>query len=309
MARSTPETSKMPSALRALDALLEAAGRGEGTDPEALVNDLPEEGLDPLAEEAHRRLAALPAPIGRKIDTPAARVHRALRRVLAWIRTRRGDPSLLLEVAREDWLGGGKHAAYLRLLMEHGRGSEALAMARTLLEHGDDRDRHELVGLMADAAQVPEGWAEAVRHFAAEPSIERWQALLRFTPEELFDQRVRYTLALLRGLEVPPHVLFDCATHDGITPEAIDLAERGLVEPSRIEARAAQGPANARALWSGLAARSACARGDRFNTVRLLRDVVQSDLPRDLIRRDVRFVRNRADRELHSLLDKAGLPR
>ena len=160
---------------------------------------------------------------------------------------------------------------------------------------------------MADAAQVPEGWTEAVRRFAAEPSIERWQELLRFTPEELFDQRVRYTLALLRGLEVEPAILFDCATQDGITPEAIDL--RGLVDPHRIEARAGRGPANARPLWVGLAARSACVRGDRFNTVRLLREVVQSNLPADIIRRDVRFVRNRSDREMHALLDKAGLPR
>jgi hypothetical protein len=299
----------MSSPLRALDALLEAVQRGEEVDPEGLVKDLPHPWLDPLAREAERRLAGLPTPIGRTVQGPAASQHRALRRVLGWVHSRQGDPSLLLEVAREDWLGGGSHARYLRLLMDHGRGSEALAMARTLLEHGDGRDRRELEALMADAAQVPEGWIEAVRAFAQQPSLQAWQELLRFTPQDLIEQRLRYTLALLRNLDVPPDVLFDCATQDGVTSEAIDLAERGLVDPHRIEARAARAPSESAAIWLGLAARAACVRGDRFNTVRLLREVVQSTLPPDITRRDVRFVRSHADDELHALLDSAGLPK
>ncbi|MFW6052124.1 MAG: hypothetical protein ACODAU_13180 [Myxococcota bacterium] len=299
----------MPALQRALERLMSAAEEGEPTDPRALVAALDDTGTAELERAVQERLASLPAPIGRKVDTPAARRHRALRRVLAWIRERRGDAGLLLEVAREDWLGGGDHATYLRLLVEHGRGSEALAMARTLLEHGDGHDRHALESLMADAAQVPAGWVDAVRAFARAPSLEKWSELLRFTPEALFEQRVRYTLALLRRLDVPPDILFECATHEGITPEAIDLAERGLVDPQRIELRASRAPAGARPIWWGLAARAACVRGDRFNTVRLLREVVGSALPRDLVRRDVRFVRNRADRELHALLDGAGLPR
>lgn len=299
----------MASALRTLDDLLAAAERGEHTDPRAFAGSLPEGMLGAIEEVAQDRLTAQPAPIGRKVDNAVARRHRALRRVLAWIRSRRGDTTLLLEVAREDWLSGGSHAAYLRLLMDHGRGAEALAMARTLLEHGDGRDRRELESLMADAAQVPDGWADAVRGFAEEPSVEAWKTLLRFTPDDVLEERVRYTLALLRGLEVPPEALFACASHEGITAEAIDLAERGLVPPQTIEARGADAPAGSRPLWLGLAARAACVRGERFTTVRLLREVVQSGLPRDLIRRDVRFVRNRADGELHALLDKAGLPR
>jgi hypothetical protein len=298
----------MTSPLRALDALLEAVDRGEPVDPEELVRDLPHPWLEPLEREAQRRLAGLPTPIGRAVDSSEARKHRVLRRVMGWARSRRGDPSLLLEVAREDWLGGGRHARYLRLLMEHGRGSEALAMAHTLIEHGDDRDRPELESLMADAAQVPEGWSEAVRAFAREPSIGAWKELLRFTPHDRIEQRQRYTLALLRQLDVPPEVLFDCAAHEGVTSEAIDLAERGLVDPHHIEGRAAQAPGAGAGVWLGLAARAACVRRDRFNTVRLLREAVQSSPSSDLAQRDVAFVRAHADDELHTLLDSAGLP-
>lgn len=299
----------MTSPLRALDALLADVDRGETVDPEALVRDLPHPWLEPLEREAQRRLDRLPTPIGRAVDSSEARQHRVLRRVLGWTRSRQGDASLLLEVAREDWLSGERHARYLRILMDHGRSTEAVAMARTLIEHGDDRDRRELEALMADAAQVPEGWSEAVRAFARAPSVEAWQELLRFTPHDRIEQRQRYTLALLRTLEVPPEVLFDCATHDGVTSEAIELAERGLVDPHHIETRADAAPAGSEALWLGLAARAACVRGDRFNTVRLLRDVVHSSLPPDLARRDVQFVRDRADAELHALLDSAGVPR
>lgn len=303
------ETLAMTSPLRALDALLSAVERGEDVDPESLVRDLPHPWLEPLEREAQRRLDALPTPIGRTVESPQARQHRVLRRVMGWVRSRQGDPSLLLEVSREDWLSGGRHAQYLRILMDHGRSTEAVAMARTLIEHGDDRDRRELESLMADAAQVPEGWSEAVRAFAREPSVRAWHELLRFTPHDRFEQRQRYTLALLRQLDVPPEVLFDCATHEGVSSDAIELAERGLVDPQRIEARAADAPTGAEAVWLGLAARAACVRGDRFNTVRLLREVMASTLPADMAQRDLQFVRARADAELHALLDSAGLPR
>jgi hypothetical protein len=299
----------MTSPLRALDALLSAVERGEAADPEALVRDLPHPWLEPLEREAQRRLDALPTPIGRAVETTAARQHRVLRRVMGWVRSRQGDPSLLLEVCREDWLAGGRHARYLRILMDHGRSAEAVAMARTLIEHGDDRDRRELETLMADAAQVPEGWSEAVRAFAREPSLRAWQDLLRFTPADRVEQRQRYTMALLRQLDVPPEVLFDCASHDGVSAEAIELAERGLVDPQHIEAKATAASSNGGAVWLGLAARSACVRGDRFNTVRLLREVMQSSLPPDIAQRDLQFVRAQADEELHALLDSAGLPR
>jgi hypothetical protein len=299
----------MPGPAQALENLLAAAERGEGADVGSLVEPLSEPDLDSLEQAVRRELGALPVPIGRQVDDPPARKRRVLDRVLAWIRAKRGDPSDLLALAREDWLAGGRHADYLRLLMEYGRPADAIAMARTLLQHGHTHHRSELEGLMEEAARPPEGWADAVRQFARAPSQEGWKRLIRFIPQDRYEERVRYTLALLQSLEVQGDVLFRCATYEGVTAEAIELVEKGQVDPRVVEERAERSTKEGRPLWLGLASRAACVRGDAFSTVRLLRQACAYPDTGGAVTRDIAFVRARAGEQMRELLDRAGIPR
>jgi len=57
-------------------------------------------------------------------------------------------------------------------------------------------------------------------------------------------------------------------------------------------------------MWLGLAARSACVREDRFTTVRLLREALAVPAARELLTRDLAFIRARADEELITMLDR-----
>jgi hypothetical protein len=289
--------------------LLDRAARDEVVDVEGFVRALEQGERRRLAARIGEIKGALPAPIGPQVEGPDARRHRTLGRLQAWTDAFDGHPEELLAIARREWLKGGSHARYLRLLLEFGRAAQAVSTARALLAHEDCSDRAELEALIAQAARPPGGWDEAVAAFARDPSIDGWDRLLRFTPDDVYDQRVRYTLRLLRELEVDPDTLFRCATHVGVTPEAIELVDRGEVSPALVLERAGRSSAETRPLWLGLAARAACVRGDRFTTVRLLREAVAAAGSADVLTLDVRFVRDHGDDELQHLLDRAGLPR
>lgn len=297
------------TAQEALQDLLGRAERGEPIDPAALVRDLDWAGLAKIETRARAELDALPVPIHSRVDGPAPRRRRVLEHVLAAIQARRGDPDALLEMARQVWLSGGDHATYLKLLVEHGRAPQAITIASALLDKPECRDREELEKILTDAARVPEHWTEAVREFLGAPSPDAWERLMRFTPDDVYYQRVRHTLKLMIQLGADPNVAFEYATRDGMTPEAIELAERGLVEPRTIVERSRRASVEARGLWLGLAARAACARGDKFGTVRLLREAFDIAVPPFLPDMDLTYVREHGDEELHELLDRAGLPR
>jgi hypothetical protein len=91
-------------------------------------------------------------------------------------------------------------------------------------------------------------------------------------------------------------------------PEAIELVERGLVDPETCVRRGDEGPPLARAVWLGLAAQAAFARGDRFGTVRLLREACRIADPAFPPIASMMSIREQADDELREMLDRAGVP-
>jgi hypothetical protein len=121
--------------------------------------------------------------------------------------------------------------------------------------------------------------------------------------------RTRNALRFLIDIGVDGDILFQCATDAGVTPDAIELVEKGLVAPSTVVARSNRGSPVARGPWLGLAARAALARGDKLGTARWLRAAyacAHPSFPPDL---DMREIRGAADAELHAMLDRAGIPR
>ncbi len=105
-----------------------------------------------------------------------------------------------------------------------------------------------------------------------------------------------------------PDLLFRFATRLGTTPDAVELAESGLVDPDTIKARADEGTPQARGLWLGLAAQAALARGDRLGAVRLLREAFEQAVDPFTPDTSAAAIRDLADDELRELLDKAGIP-
>jgi hypothetical protein len=102
---------------------------------------------------------------------------------------------------------------------------------------------------------------------------------MRFVPEDTFYERTRWTIALLLRMGVDPDTLFWCASRDGVTSDAIGLAETGAASPEAIRERAGRGSPASFGLWLGLAAQSAHARGDAFLAVRLLREAYEGHVP------------------------------
>ena len=282
----------------------------EGADERLLehLERLDAASLAQLEAEARAARGALPAPIGPRVRSEEASRHRGLGRIVGWLEARRGDSEGLVAIAREQWLSGASHLTYLRLLIRIGRADEALLLSRSLLDAAPGSERRELEQVMAEAAGAPEGWAEAVRALALEPTPERWRALQRFTPEASRRRRQRYTIRLLLELGTDPDAVFALSALDGASVDTIELAEKGAVAAETIVAHAARLEGAERALWLGLAARAASARGQRSLTVRLLREAREL-APEAPLDSDLRFIRARADAELHALLDGAALPR
>lgn len=292
-----------------LNKLVELSLRSEDDAIEAILGSLGKRTLDRLEGMATAARAALPLPIGPSIrDEPAER-SRALDHLLGWIETTRGEPERLLASARQRWLSGGGHPRYLRMLVRFGRADDALVLARSLLEDPGCADVLELEQVLAEAATAPAGWTDAVRELVREPSMERWQHLMRFTPVEVRSRRIRYTQRMLLQMGVAPDFVFDFVTSFGSTVDAVDLASLGLVEPAHILERGREVAAAEEALWLGLAARSASVRGEHFTTLRYLREALAT-LPRSgALRDDIDFVYSRADAELQEMLERAGIER
>ncbi len=280
---------------------------GEVRHVRSLLSSAAPEHLGALRGELEQHLRALPVPLHR--SHPLAEHRSSLLTLRDTIDACLGLPDALLREARERWLAGGSHAEYLRLLVQNGHSARAVSMAIALLDANEQRDRHELEGLLAEVSLAPSGWALAVAQFAMEPSEESWGHLQRFTPCEVYQERVRYTLRILMQIGVAPETVFHFATLDGATPEAIGLAEEGMVAARIIEERAHRSDQEGRVLWLGLAARAACVAGDQLGTIRLLRAAYRagrgSTYDPD---RDLAFVRDHADSSLRALLVNAGFP-
>lgn len=270
---------------------------------------LDDDTIDRFLDEAEAALRQLPVPIGARAGGDAVDRRRAIERLVGRLRARRGDVDALVESERAAWLRGGSHLVYLQALSEGGRQAEAAVLARTLLAKDNCSEREELELFLAGLSSPPEGWEGAVADLAADPSMERWQELWRFTPEELLYERVRHTLQLLRRLGVDPELLFELATWRGVVPDAVELVESGLVAPKVVERRGERSSAAGKPVWLGLAARAALVRGDRLGTVRLMKAAFEGHHPEYPPVYDLEFIREHADEELHEMLDRAGLPR
>lgn len=278
-------------------------------DVEAWTNALDHASLDQFLQAARAALAELPVPISVSARGEALDRRRAVLRLLGRLLARRGDYETLIQAEREAWLRGGSHVDYVSVLRDAGRSEEAAILARTLLAKKGCTERGELEDFLKSLSSPPSGWEEAVVDLADDPSTERWEALWRFTPEDVYFERVRYTLLLLRRMGVDPNRLFELATWQGVVPDAIELVESGTVSPRTVELRADRAPDAARGIWLGLAARAALVRGDRFGTVRLLKAAFDTHDPEFPPTIDLEFIRAHADDELQSMLDRAGLPR
>lgn len=259
---------------------------------------------------ARNTLAALPLPLDTTRGSALMRKRLLLRRLAAELAARNGRPDelgdLVLLIYREH---GGSLLPWVQQLVNYGSSDGAAVWARYALAHKDCRDRAELEALLLSIGEPPSGWVDAVGAFAANPSVSEWEKLMRFTPAESFYQRSRNTLQMLMRMDVDHEVLFRCATHYGILPDAIELVDTGRVAPETVLERGEQGPVHARGLWFGLAARAAFARGNRLGTVRFLREACLVAHPAFPPTLDVAFIRADADRELNDMLDRAGVSR
>jgi len=205
------------------------------------------------------------------------------------------------------WFNGGSALPLVRQLLEDSRSDEAAMTARLALHMDDCPDREALEATLLESSCAPEGWLEALEIFAQSPSEERWQDLMRFVPEDVFYQRLRNTVMLLMKLGCDGNILFRCATRLGITSDVFDLAASGTVDPDVIVERGSESPA--RAMWLALAAHASFVRGDRWNTVRLLREAFSDEETAFLAWASTSEIRLEADDSLNDELDKVGVPR
>ncbi len=207
------------------------------------------------------------------------------------------------------WVAGGSALPLLRILSAQGRIDEAAALARVALSHDPCADRAALRGLLASLSRPPAGWDAALADFASCPSVGAFEDLMRFCPQDVFHQRLRGAIAAMERLGVDPDVVFRCATRWGTTPEAIGMVEEGRVSPEVVVRRGEEGPREARGLWLGFAAQAALARGDRARSVALLSEAFSRADPAFPPWTSIWWIRDRADDDLHGLLDAAGVPR
>jgi hypothetical protein len=292
-----------------LGTLVAAGVAGRPVDAGSLVAGLDDAGVRALEETARDELARLPTPLFEHVDDALTRQRSALRRVAAHAADRLGRPDELIDLLRGDWLRGRSVVPLLDLLRAHGLVDEANLTARLALFSAEGNEEERIEEFLTAGGRPPDGWLDAVRAFARAPSRDGWRELLQFTPDEVYYHRVRSTLRLLRRLGVDPDMVFQLATADAVTPDAIELAESGLVSVATILERMNEGTADSRPLWLGLAARASFEQGDRFGAARFLSEAYR-------IGRDGFFptiqamdIREEADEELQHMLDRAGVPR
>jgi hypothetical protein len=171
------------------------------------------------------------------------------------------------------------------------------------------QDRETLEELLQRTGTPPHGWEDAVAAFHRNPTAENWDSLMYFTPLHLLYQRTRNTLRVLRRLGTDPNVLFMCATRHGTVPDAFELVQSGDVAPETVLKRALEAPPGAQAMWLGLAAEAAFARGDLLGVVRLLKRACAETV--DCMGPDMSItaIRAAANNELHEMMDSVGIPR
>lgn len=193
----------------------------------------------------------------------------------------------------------------ISLLYDSGDEIALGAMSRMLLDDPDCPDRAAIQAMVAKLNRTPAGWEDALDAFVANPSVQAWDDLMRFCPLEAQFQRAKNSLHTLKARGVDPNLLFILGSKDGLLSEAIGWAEEGLVDPETILAQEKTMHSDEmRGTLLGLAARTYFHHGDRFNTVRYLKEAVA--LSRT-VRHTVKHIEDHADHELREMMRKAGL--
>jgi hypothetical protein len=191
---------------------------------------------------------------------------------------------------------------------DRGELNDAATIARLALACYDSPDADAIEEILDACSAPPDDWKELLDEFVAAPSLERWKDLMRFVPEDVFYQRQRNSIRYLTKRGVDPNLVFLCACAAGITPDAIELVEKGLVSADTIVDRANDaGPA--RGAYIGLAAQAAYVAGDLVGTIRLLREAMANENEWISAMPHVWFIRERASDAEHEALDRAGIPR
>ncbi len=272
-----------------------------------LIEGLTEPEREQVVAFCQERLHALPVPIGARASGPAVRRRRTLERGVAWVDALRGEPNELLRLMRIKWLRGAPHVSYLNALVRFGRKNDACVLARSLLDDPACEQRALLEEMLATVARAPDGWDEAVEVFVRAPSVEMWRELFQFVPPRAVEERTRHTIRLMQRLGVGGDVVFRYASLTGALADLVEVIESGEVDPAAVIARSAT--SRAPSIWLGLAARAACARGDDFLCVRLLREALATTAKRELLFPDLMFVWDHANEGLTRLLESANVPR
>lgn len=213
-----------------------------------------------------------------------------------------------VEDLRRAWLDGGPVRPLIERLLRLKRVDEAGALARVALSHEECPDKDAIESLLTQAGCPPPGWTDAVIAFSRNPIIENWDSLMSFTPIGVLYQRIRNTLRLLRRIGTDPNALFRCATRDGIVPDAFELVQSGEVDPETVVERANAAPAGTRAMWLGIAAEAAFARGDDLGTVRFLKMAFSMASQGIGPEMSVIAIRANATEQQNEMLDNAGIP-
>jgi hypothetical protein len=295
-------TAGRSDVIEAIDACMEPA------EVSAHLGGLVDADLLEVERWARTILSTTPAPQRRSPDSPWERRRHFLRRVAAEAAARLGRKDELLALLFVDWRNGASAARVVEMLLETERDDEAAVVARVALTDDSCIDRARIAAALESIGRAPDGWRDALAAVAVTPSLDAWQRLIRFAPDERLHDRIRNAIRVLGSLGVDGDVLFECATDGVVTPDAIELAERGLVDPAVVVDRGRRGAAPALGLWLGLAARAAFAHGDRFGVVRLLREAFASADQQFPPVGDALAIRAAADDDLNEMLDKAGIP-
>ena len=204
------------------------------------------------------------------------------------------------------WANGGSAIPVIRRLLAEEKTLEAACCARMAIITAPEPEREELEAAIFKAGNVSEEWIEAMKEFAKAPSLERWDELLEFVPDDDIYQRMRASISLLVKFGCDFNMIFRCATKYGIPPDVHDLVATGKVDPEVIVERGAESPV--RSMWLAMAARAAFARGDRWTTLKYLRDACKDEEQIILSMVSIDEIRDLADEDFNAELDKIGVP-
>jgi hypothetical protein len=215
------------------------------------------------------------------------------------------DPEF--EQARKEWMNGGSALPIVRLFLERGEADMAAAMARAALGRPPCADAEEIERLLDTLDDSPEDWDDRLRELVAEPTLEGWRDLLQFVPADALYQRTQNSIRRLRALGLPGNWLFLFGCEYGLTSDAVQLVEDGLVDVATLEERAGRA-GDAKTTYLGLAATAAFLAGDVVATIRLLRESAANANEFCSPDPHILFIREHATPEILEALDRAGIP-